>query len=91
MNKLKIPRYIQWIVLTGIIFLLLMGLLRLTLVLSFKIPSNSVTPFFNVFVLGMRYDLRDVCIASLLVFIFGTIPALHPFEKKWGRRISFII
>ena len=91
MNKLKIPRYIQWIVLTGIIFLLLMTLLRLALVLSFKIPSNSATPFYDVFVLGMRYDLRDVCIASLLLFIFGTIPALHPFEKKWGRRISFIV
>ncbi len=91
MNKLKIPRYIQWIVLTGIIFLLLMSLLRLALVLSFKIPSTSVTPFYNVFVLGLRYDLRDVCIASLVIFLIGTIPALHPFEKKWGRRTSFVI
>ena len=91
MNKLKIPRYIQWIVLTGIIFLLLMSLMRMALVLSFKIPSTTHTPFFDVFLLGMRYDLRDVCIASLLIFIIGSIPALHPFEKKWGRRISFII
>ncbi|MEP7319814.1 MAG: sulfatase-like hydrolase/transferase [Panacibacter sp.] len=91
MNKLKIPRYIQWIVLTGIIFLLLMSLMRMALVLSFKIPSTSHTPFFQVFVLGMRYDLRDVCIASLLIFLIGSIPALHPFEKKWGRRTSFII
>ncbi len=91
MNKLKIPRYIQWIVLTGFIFLILMSLLRLVLVLSFKIPSNTSTPFFNVFLLGLRYDLRDVCIASLLIFLIGSVPALHPFEKKWGRRTSFFI
>ena len=91
MNKLKIPRYIQWIVLTGFIFLILMSLLRLVLVLSFKIPSNTSTPFFNVFLLGLRYDLRDVCIASLLIFLIGPVPALHPFEKKWGRRTSFFI
>ena len=91
MQKLKIPRYIQWLIISGIIFLLLMSLLRLVLVLSYKIPSNNTTPFFNVFILGLRYDLRDVCIACLILFLLGTIPALHPFEKKWGRRVSFII
>jgi phosphoglycerol transferase MdoB-like AlkP superfamily enzyme len=91
MNKLKVPRYIQWIVLTGIIFLLLMSLMRMALVLSFTIPTNNHTPFADVFLLGLRFDIRDVCIALLLLFIIGTIPALHPFEKKWGRRTSFII
>ncbi|NNV55641.1 LTA synthase family protein [Limnovirga soli] len=91
MNKLKVPRYIQWIVLTGIIFLFLMSLMRMALVLSFTIPTNNNTPFADVFLLGLRFDIRDVCIASLLLFIIGTIPALHPFEKKWGRRTSFII
>ncbi len=91
MKKLKIPRYIQWLAFTGVIFLLVMSLLRLALVLSFPTPSNDSTPFFDVFVLGLRYDLRDVCIACLFIFLIGTIPALHPLEKKWGRRISFII
>ena len=91
MKKLKVPRYIQWLVLTGIIFLLLMSLLRLALVLSFKIPSAQVTPYTRVFILGLRYDLRMVCIACLLLFLIGSVPALHPLEKKWGRRISFWI
>lgn len=91
MKKLKIPRYIQWLLLSGIIFLVIMTLLRLALVLSYEIPSNSSTSFVNIFFLGFRYDVRDVCIACLLLFLIGTIGALHPFEKKWGRRISFII
>src|SRR6476620_6221947 len=89
MNKLKIPQYIQWVVLTGIAFLFLMSLLRILLILSFHTPSGDNAPFFPVLVLGMRYDLRDVCIACLLIFLIGTIRPLHPFEKKWGRRLSF--
>ena len=91
MKKLKVPRYIQWLVLTGIIFLLLMSLLRLALVLSFKTPSAQATPFTQVFLLGLRYDLRMVAIACLLLFSIGSVPVLHPFEKKWGKRISFWI
>ena len=91
MKRLKIPRYIQWIGLTGIIFLLLMSLLRLALVLTFKIPSAHSTPFTSVFLLGLRYDLRMVSIACLLLFLIGSIPVLHPLEKKWGKKISFWI
>ncbi len=89
MNKIKVPRYIQWLCLTGIIFLLVMTLLRLSLVLVFKTPALQPTPFYKIFLLGLRYDLRMVCIATLIVFVVGTIPALHPLDKKWGQRISF--
>ncbi|MGI8950599.1 MAG: LTA synthase family protein [Chitinophagaceae bacterium] len=91
MNKLKIPRYIQWLFFTGIIFLLLMTLLRVALVLAFNKPAAQTIPFAQVFFLGFRYDLRDVCIACLLIFLISLIPALHPLDKKWGKRISFII
>src|SRR4051812_17604925 len=91
MNKLKMPRYIQWVLLAGITFLFLMSLLRVLLIFGFQSPPGNTTPFFPVFVLGMRYDLRDVCIACLLIFSIGTIPPLHPFEKKLGRRVSFFI
>ncbi len=91
MNNLKIPRYIRWISLTGVIFLLLMTILRVALVLSFKAPEAGNTHLFNAFVLGLRYDLRMVCIACLLLFLLGTIKPLHPLDKKWGKRISFWI
>jgi phosphoglycerol transferase MdoB-like AlkP superfamily enzyme len=91
MQKLKIPRYIQWLFITGVSFLLLMSLLRLALVLAFKAPATQSVPYFDVFFLGMRYDLRDVSIACLVLFLIGTITALHPLDKKWGRHIAFII
>jgi hypothetical protein len=90
MNKLKMPRYVQWVLLTGISFLFLMSLLRLFLIFGFEHPPGNTTPFFPVLVLGMRYDLRDVCIACLLMFLIGTIRPL-PFEKKSGRGVGFFI
>lgn len=89
MNKLKVPRYIRWITLTGSIFLLIMTVLRLALVIFFKPPAGANLHLFNAFVLGLRYDVRIICIFCLLLFILGTIPALHPLDKKWGKRLSF--
>lgn len=86
-----IPKYIRWIALTGFIFLVLMSLLRLALMLSFKTPVHQTVPYFDIYLLGFRYDLRDVCIISLVVFIAGSIPFLHPFGKKLGKQISFIL
>jgi phosphoglycerol transferase MdoB-like AlkP superfamily enzyme len=88
MQKIKVPRYIQWIVLTGIIFLVLMTILRVVLVLIFGHNvswSSLISPFF----LGFRFDLRMVCIVSLIVFLIGSIKPLHPLNKKAGRAVSF--
>ena len=88
MQKIKVPRYIQWIVLTGIIFLLLMTLLRFALVLIFghNVSFSSLVPSF---ILGFRFDLRMISIVSLIIFLIGSIKILHPFQTKAGRAISF--
>ncbi len=57
----------------------------------FKSPAGSDTHLFDAFVLGLRYDLRIVCIVCLLFFLLGTMHPLHPLDKKWGKRISFWI
>ncbi|MEX6690493.1 LTA synthase family protein [Danxiaibacter flavus] len=91
MKKIKLPRYILWIGYNAIIFLLLMTLLRLALMLAFKVPEGSKNVIGKSLILGIRYDLRMVCIASLIFFVLGCIPPLHPLDKKWGKRISFWI
>lgn len=88
--KIKIPRYIQWITLSGFSLLIVMFLLRL--VFYFVYPPAVETPkILDAFVLGLRYDLRIVSIVTLVVFIFGSIPPLNPVEKKAGKRIAFTL
>src|SRR4051812_28927805 len=91
MQKLRVPRYIQWIVLTGIIFLLLMTLLRAVMFFVFQRNNYSSSDLVDGFILGLRYDLRMVCIAALLFLILGIIKPLHPLDKKLGQTVSLAI
>jgi len=91
MKKLKIPRYIIWIAQTGIMFLILMSLMRWVLVLTYRTPTEKSVSLIDAYWLGFRFDLRFVSITMLLLYLVGTIPYLHPINKKWGNRVSFII
>ncbi len=91
MQKLKIPRYIVWITQTGIIFLLLMSFLRYLLVIVFKNNSTNLISLQEAYFLGFRFDLRIICIVILTLYLIGSIPMLHPINKKWGRRVAMAI
>lgn len=91
MKKLKIPRYILWILQTGVIFLLLMSFLRWLLVIVFKTNLSKTVSLKAAYWLGMRYDLRFIAIVMVLIFLIGSIPFLHPINKKWGKRVSLSI
>ncbi len=91
MKKLKMPRYLMWLIQTGIIYLLLMSLLRWALVIFFRTPSEKNISLIDAYWLGFRFDLRFISMPLLLIFLLSNIPFLHPINKKWGERISFII
>jgi phosphoglycerol transferase MdoB-like AlkP superfamily enzyme len=88
MEKLKLPRYLYWIALTGAFFLLLMSFLRWLLVAIFSSAATKQVSLSGAYILGLRFDLRVVCILMLLLFLVGSIPNLHPLNKKWGRRVA---
>src|SRR5579863_4390268 len=90
-SGLKIPKLTRWIFCTGIIFLLLMTLLRLALFLSFSRQGNDFGDTIPSFILGLRYDLRAVCIFCLLLMIVGSFSALHPFKTRAGRKVALIL
>ncbi len=90
-SGLKIPKLIRWIFSTGIIFLLIMMVLRVILFVVFSKQGNHTSQLADSFVLGLRYDLRDVCILCLLLMILGSFPALHPFQTTRGRKLAFIL
>jgi len=79
-----------------------MSFLRIALYLSFNRQGNHLSDVLPSFVLGLRYDLRDVSILCLLLLLLGSIPALNPFEGRGaaagsvrsgnlGSKISFFI
>ncbi|HLX90886.1 MAG TPA: LTA synthase family protein [Puia sp.] len=43
------------------------------------------------FLLGLRFDIRDVCLLMLILLILGSIPNFNPFQSSIAKRCSFLI
>jgi len=90
-KRLKIPKLIRWIFSTGTIFLLLMTLLRLCLFFFFDKQGNHFSDIIPAMLLGIRYDLKMICILLLLILLGGTISYIRPFTTAAGKRVWLII
>ena len=86
-----IPRLVRWIFSVAVFLLVLMFLLRLCAWWYFKPAELSFGGAFSAFVLGFRYDAREVSILCLLLLLFGSIPALHPYKTGRGRILGFTL
>jgi len=87
-NLPNIPKSVRLVFSMGIIFLLIMSLLRLALFFSFSKQGHSFGAVFPSFLLGIRYDLRYVGIWAVILLIMGAFPALDPFRSKTGRWLA---
>jgi len=88
---IKIPKLIRLIFATGIIFLLIMSLLRLVLFLSFSKQGHTFSDLLPAFGLGLRYDLRYAGILCALLLITGSLPFLHPYRKPAGMKWAIFL
>ncbi len=90
-SSLKIPKLIRWIFSTGIIFLLLMTLCRLGLFIFFNKQGNHFTNIISSLLLGLRYDLKMICVLLLLILLLGIFRFTNPFKSESGRKICLFI
>jgi len=91
MNRIKVPKYIQWTVIIGIIFLIVMTLIRIVYLIAFPKPDSDTLNYFDIFWMGFRFDSRVVACACLLFFILGLIKPLNPFRTKTGKIVAFTL
>lgn len=83
---MKLPRVLRLSLFIGLFLLMLMSLFRLGLYLYFPAPEGAHSAITGAFVLGLRYDLRDVCILILPFLILGSFRKLSPFDSVRARR-----
>ena len=91
MKKTFLPKTINWTILIGISFLILMTLMRFIFVYFFRAPISSQNDLTAAFILGARYDLRYVSIIMMLTLLFSFIKPLAPFKNNLGKKITIII
>ena len=80
-----LPRLIQWMLWTGLIFLVVLTLMRVGF---YSLFNQQGYPFFSItdaFFLGLRYDLRVAALIMLVMLVVGSLPPLHPFVSRTGK------
>ena len=90
MRKTFLPKTIRWTLLLGIIFLIIMSLLRFIFVNRFSAPASSDNNLTASYVLGFRYDLRYIAIVMMITLLLSYIKPLNAFDKKLGKQIAII-
>jgi phosphoglycerol transferase MdoB-like AlkP superfamily enzyme len=65
-----------------------MTVLRMSITWIFPSHGYTFSQLLPSFILGIRYDLRIVCIAAMVIFLVGSLGFLHPLNKKAGRRVG---
>ncbi|KAA5537412.1 sulfatase-like hydrolase/transferase [Taibaiella lutea] len=92
MKQFAVPKNIKWLLGCGILFLLLMTVLRIVFLNIFPAPSGSQpVPVAEILWLGLRFDARIIAIVSLILFLKGLVPFLNPFETRAGKRFALIV
>jgi phosphoglycerol transferase MdoB-like AlkP superfamily enzyme len=90
LKQFSIPKNIKWLLASGILFLVLMSVLRIIFLNVFPAPSGSrPLPVSDLMWLGLRFDARVVAIVCLILFLKGLF--VKPFEKPFGKAIALII
>lgn len=83
---MKLPAIVRWICWTGLTLLILFTLMRWGLYLFFNKQGNSFGDLAGAFFLGLRFDLRTISVILLVMLLLGSLPWLHPYKSKIGRR-----
>jgi phosphoglycerol transferase MdoB-like AlkP superfamily enzyme len=86
MGKFRPPRLVCWVFSLGLLFFLIMSLLRVVHFYVFHPADATVGNSLAAFVLGARYDLRIIGLAMLVTLLLGSIPILHPYRATAQRR-----
>lgn len=86
-KRFLLPPTARWVLQLFWIFLGVFTLFRIATLIAFKPSYEITTDLFPSFLLGLRYDIRWICIALAPLLVFGSFTSLSPFysrqNKKW--------
>ncbi len=86
MRFFRLHKLDKWAIWTGLVFVLLMTLMRMIFYFFFNNQGNSITDLVSTFFLGLRFDFRAASLLVLPVFLLARFSPLNPFNSKRARR-----
>ncbi len=83
-NSFFVGKRLRWIIIIMILFLVSMLIYRLFFFYHYNV---SGLPFSgSTIILGLRFDLRYVCILGLFIFFLSSINYFNPFKRNKAKR-----
>ncbi|HEV7620805.1 MAG TPA: sulfatase-like hydrolase/transferase, partial [Flavisolibacter sp.] len=77
-------RLVKWIASVVFLFLIVLTLFRFIIYFSYK-PAAYNFPV-SAFLMGLRVDIRSVCILGLFMLLLSCFPLLNPFKNNKARK-----
>ena len=89
MKRFIHSRLLHWTLYIGLFFLLLMTVLRFVFFIYFRQMHLSWKESFPSFILGLRFDIRIVCVLMFVLLVAGSIRRFNPYESTRAKKIWF--
>ena len=85
----KMPRLSRWILSVLMFFLMVMTLMRLVFFFRFDPPGKAFSG--SSMIMGLRFDLKFVCILALTMLLLCSISFINPFKNYKAKKFWNII
>ncbi len=84
----RIPKLLQWIIISSFLLLVLMFLYRLFFFYYYSLPGRPITG--SAFLLGLRYDARVLAVIGLSMLLLSFFSWLNPFKNERAKKFWVI-
>jgi len=88
--KWQMPKTLQWVVKLFFIFLGVFTLFRISTYVAFKPVEVELRQVLSAFLMGIRFDIRWICILLVPIVLFSLIPKFSPYSSLAARRVWVI-
>ena len=85
----RIPRLVRWILSVQFLFLVVMTVLRFLFYFRYN-PSGKAFSG-SAFLMGLRFDIKFVCILGVIMLVGCSIPFLNPLRNNVAKKIWTIL
>jgi phosphoglycerol transferase MdoB-like AlkP superfamily enzyme len=80
----RVPVLLRWILSVVFVFLTLMTLMRLIFFFRFDPPGKAFSG--SSMIMGLRFDLKFICILAVTMLVLCALPFLNPFKNYKAKK-----
>lgn len=87
MKGVLAARILRRALLTGIVFMVVMSLMRIVFAWHFKPQEVSLFELGHSYTMGLRFDLRIAAAVTVFMWVVGSLPFFNPYLSAAARKI----